>query len=219
MQTSIRAAFDNQGEVCLCGSRIFVEEPVYRKFVEQFTEETRRLKVGDPLDPQVDQGALISRRHLERVCSYIDLARQEGGRILCGGGLPSAAQLGERCKAGAFLEPTVIVDLDVGCRVNQEEIFGPVVTITPFRTEEEVVRYANAAPFGLSASLWTRDLDGPIVSPNGWSADRLGQLLAAARPAHALRRGEAKRRRPRRRRRGAAFLHGAEDGVHQVRRG
>jgi aminomuconate-semialdehyde/2-hydroxymuconate-6-semialdehyde dehydrogenase len=158
LQTSLRAAFDNQGEICLCGSRVFVEGSLYPSFVERFTDAARRLKVGDPLDPAVDQGALISRHHLERVMSYIHLARQEGGRVLCGGGPPAPAQLGERCKAGAFLEPTVIVDLDVGCRVNQEEIFGPVVTITPFRTEEEVLRYANAAPFGLSASLWTRDL-------------------------------------------------------------
>jgi aminomuconate-semialdehyde/2-hydroxymuconate-6-semialdehyde dehydrogenase len=159
LETSVRAAFDNQGEICLCGSRIFVEDKVYPAFVEQFTERARRLKVGDPLDPSVDQGALISRRHLERVQSYIQLAQQEGGRILCGGGPPDPARLGERCKNGAFLEPAVIVGLDVGCRVNQEEIFGPVVTITPFGGEEEVVRHANAAPFGLSASLWTRDLD------------------------------------------------------------
>jgi aminomuconate-semialdehyde/2-hydroxymuconate-6-semialdehyde dehydrogenase len=158
VSTSVRAAFDNQGEICLCGSRVFVEERLYPSFVEQFTERARRLKVGDPLDPASDQGALISRRHLDRVMSYIELAKREGGRVLCGGGPPSPAQLGERCKDGAFLEPTVIVDLDVNCRVNREEIFGPVVTITPFRTEEEVVRHANAAPFGLSASLWTSDL-------------------------------------------------------------
>ena len=126
--------------------------------IEAFTAAAKRLKVGDPLDPTVDQGALISRRHLERVLSYIRLAREEGGRVLCGGSVPSPAQLGERCKDGAFMEPAVIVDLGVNCRVNQEEIFGPVVTITPFHTEEEVVRYANASPFGLSASLWTRDL-------------------------------------------------------------
>jgi aminomuconate-semialdehyde/2-hydroxymuconate-6-semialdehyde dehydrogenase len=158
LHTSVRAAFDNQGEICLCGSRIFVEESLYPSFVERFTGATRRLKVGDPLEPEVDQGALISRSHLERVLSYIELAKQEGGRLLCGGGPPPTARLGERCRDGAFLEPTVIVDLDVNCRVNREEIFGPVVTITPFRTEDEVVRYANAAPFGLSASLWTRDL-------------------------------------------------------------
>jgi aminomuconate-semialdehyde/2-hydroxymuconate-6-semialdehyde dehydrogenase len=158
LQTSLRAAFDNQGEICLCGSRIFVEESVYPRFVEAFTNAARLLKVGDPLDPTVDQGALISRRHLDRVLSYIRLAREEGGRVLCGGGCPAPELLGARCKDGAFLEPTVIVDLNVNCRVNQEEIFGPVVTITPFRTEEEVVRCANASPFGLSASLWTRDL-------------------------------------------------------------
>jgi aminomuconate-semialdehyde/2-hydroxymuconate-6-semialdehyde dehydrogenase len=157
LQTSVRAAFDNQGEICLCGSRIFVEEGVYPRFVEEFTTAARRLKVGDPLDPAVDQGALISRRHLERVLAYIRLATEEGGRVLCGG-VPASERLGERCKEGAFLEPTVIVDLDVNCRVNQEEIFGPVVTITPFRAEEEVVRWANTSPFGLSASLWTRDL-------------------------------------------------------------
>jgi aminomuconate-semialdehyde/2-hydroxymuconate-6-semialdehyde dehydrogenase len=159
LRTSLRAAFDNQGQVCLCGSRVFVEEIIYSQFVEEFAAATRRLKVGDPLDAATDQGALISRRHLERVESYIRLAESEGGHVICGGKPPAPARLGERCKDGAFLEPAVIVDLDVNCRVNQEEIFGPVVTITPFRSEEEVVYYANAAPFGLSASLWTRDLD------------------------------------------------------------
>jgi aminomuconate-semialdehyde/2-hydroxymuconate-6-semialdehyde dehydrogenase len=158
LQTSLRSAFDNQGEICLCGSRIFVEESVYPRFVEAFTAAAKRLKVGDPLDATTDQGALISHRHRDRVLSYIRLAKEEGGRVLCGGAPPAPAQLGERCKDGAFLEPAVVVDLGVNCRVNQEEIFGPVVTITPFRTEEEVVRHANAAPFGLSASLWTRDL-------------------------------------------------------------
>jgi aminomuconate-semialdehyde/2-hydroxymuconate-6-semialdehyde dehydrogenase len=158
LRTSVRAAFDNQGEICLCGSRIFVEEGLYPRFVEDFTAAARRLKVGDPLDPATDQGALISHRHRDRVLGYIRLAEEEGGRVLCGGTPPRPQLLGERCKDGAFLEPAVIVDLDVNCRVNQEEIFGPVVTITPFRTEDEVVRYANAAPFGLSASLWTRDL-------------------------------------------------------------
>jgi aminomuconate-semialdehyde/2-hydroxymuconate-6-semialdehyde dehydrogenase len=158
LRTSIHAAFDNQGEICLCGSRIFVEASIYPRFVEEFAAAARKLKVGDPLDPTVDQGALISRLHLERVQSYIQLAKEEGGRVLCGGNTPDPKTLGARCRDGFFLEPAVIVDLDVNCRVNQEEIFGPVVTITPFHTEEEVVRYANAAPFGLSASLWTSNL-------------------------------------------------------------
>jgi len=135
-----------------------VEAPLYPKIVERFTQAARQLKVGDPLDAAVDQGALISHRHLERVLSYVRLAREEGGRVLCGGSAVAPERLGKRCKGGAFLEPTVIVDLDLNCRVNQEEIFGPVVTITPFRAEEEVVKYANAVPFGLSASLWTHDL-------------------------------------------------------------
>jgi aminomuconate-semialdehyde/2-hydroxymuconate-6-semialdehyde dehydrogenase len=156
LKTSLRSSFENQGELCLCGSRIFVEDKLYATFIERFVAETRRLKVGDPLDPATDQGALISKAHLEKVQSYVRLAKDEGGRILCGGGVPESVP--ERCKNGFFFQPTVIVNLDVKCRVNQEEIFGPVVTITPFRSEEEAVRYANGVPFGLSASLWTRDL-------------------------------------------------------------
>ncbi|HEY7424257.1 MAG TPA: aldehyde dehydrogenase [Gemmataceae bacterium] len=156
LKTSLRAAFDNQGEICLCGSRIFVESSVYPQFVEHFLAATRRLKVGDPLDADTDQGALISRGHFDKVMSYIRLAEEEGGRILCGGESP--ASIGERCKDGFFLQPTVIVDLAPNCRVNQEEIFGPVVTITSFERENEVIAWANSTPFGLSASLWTRDL-------------------------------------------------------------
>jgi aminomuconate-semialdehyde/2-hydroxymuconate-6-semialdehyde dehydrogenase len=156
LKASLRSSFENQGEICLCGSRIFVEEKLYPAFVERFVAETRRLKVGDPFDQTTDQGALISKNHLEKVQSYIRLARDEGGRILCGGGAPESVP--ERCKGGFFFQPTVIVDVGVNCRVNQEEIFGPVVTITPFRSEEEVIRFANGVPFGLSASLWTRDL-------------------------------------------------------------
>jgi aminomuconate-semialdehyde/2-hydroxymuconate-6-semialdehyde dehydrogenase len=155
MKMSPRSAFENQGEICLCGSRIFVEQSAYPTFLERFVAETRRLKVGDPLDPVTDQGALITKTHFEKVMSYIRLAREEGGRILCGG---ARAEVGDRCRGGYFVQPTVIVDLDVDCRVNQEEIFGPVVTITPFKDEDEVIRYANGTPYGLSASLWTRDL-------------------------------------------------------------
>jgi aminomuconate-semialdehyde/2-hydroxymuconate-6-semialdehyde dehydrogenase len=156
LKMTLRSSFENQGEICLCGSRVFVEASAYPSFVERFVAQARRLKVGEPLDPATDQGALISKAHLEKVMSYLRLAQEEGGHILCGGGPPET--LPERCRHGYFLQPTVLVDLDVDCRVNQEEIFGPVVTITPFRTEDEVVRYANATPYGLSCSLWTRDL-------------------------------------------------------------
>jgi aminomuconate-semialdehyde/2-hydroxymuconate-6-semialdehyde dehydrogenase len=154
--TILRAAFDNQGEICLCGSRIFVEASLYPSFVERFVTTTRRLKVGDPLDPATDQGALISKPHFEKVMSYLRLAKEEGGRVLCGGG--PAAVAGERCRGGYFVEPTVIVDLAPDCRVNQEEIFGPVVTVMPFKSESEMLHWANGTPYGLSASLWTRDL-------------------------------------------------------------
>jgi aminomuconate-semialdehyde/2-hydroxymuconate-6-semialdehyde dehydrogenase len=112
--------------------------------------------VGDPFDASSDQGALVSRAQLDKVSAYIDLARSEGGRILCGGAPP--ARLPERCRGGFFMEPTVIAGLGVQSRVNQEEIFGPVVTVTPFADEDEVVSYANSTPYGLAASIWTKDL-------------------------------------------------------------
>jgi aminomuconate-semialdehyde/2-hydroxymuconate-6-semialdehyde dehydrogenase len=155
IRTSLRSAFENQGEICLCGSRIFVEAPAYGRFVERFVEGARRLRVGDPLGPQTDLGAVISKGHFDKVMSYVELARQEGGRILCGG-RPVAPE--GRCRDGYFIEPTVVVDLAVSCRVNREEVFGPLVTITPFHSEDELIRYANGTPYGLSASLWTRDL-------------------------------------------------------------
>lgn len=157
IKTSLRSSFENQGEICLCGSRIFVEASLYPSFVERLVSETRKLRVGDPLDPASDLGALISRAHLDKVLSYIRLAKEEGGRILCGGGPPEA--VAERCHGGYFVQPTVIVDLKPDCRVNQEEIFGPVVSITPFQSEDEAVAFANGTPFGLSASLWTQNLN------------------------------------------------------------
>jgi aminomuconate-semialdehyde/2-hydroxymuconate-6-semialdehyde dehydrogenase len=157
LKTTLRSSFENQGEICLCGSRLFVEQPVYQEFVDRLVEATRKLKIGDPLDPTTDQGALISKGHLEKVQSYLRLSEELGGRILCGGRRP--ANLDAQFRDGWFLEPAVIVGLGPECRVNQEEIFGPVVTVTPFRTEEEAVRMANCVPFGLSSSLWTRDLN------------------------------------------------------------
>lgn len=156
LPSSLRAAFIHQGQMCLCGSRVFVEKGAYPAFVKRLVSSARKLKVGDPRDPSTDQGALISREHLEKVSSYVELARKEGGSVLCGGSRPSS--LPSRVKGGYFLEPTVVAGLPVDSRVNQEEIFGPVVTVTPFTDEEEVVRYANSTRYGLSASVWTQNL-------------------------------------------------------------
>jgi aminomuconate-semialdehyde/2-hydroxymuconate-6-semialdehyde dehydrogenase len=157
LPTSLRSSFDNQGEICLCGSRIFVERSLYPTFVDRFVAETRKLRVGDPLDDSSHLGALISKAHFDKVMTYIRLARDEGGQVLCGGGPPESA--GERCRGGCFVQPTVIVGLPADCRVNQEEIFGPVVTIAPFTDEAEAIRLANGTPYGLSATLWTQDLN------------------------------------------------------------
>ena len=159
LATSVRAAFSNQGEICLCGSRLLVERPVYDRFVESFVERTRSLRVGDPMIDGTDLGALISAEHLAKVESYVELARAEGGTIACGGRRPPPESLGDRCRDGVFLEPTVVTGLDMNCRTNTEEIFGPLVTIMPFDDTDDAIEQANATQYGLSASVWTRDLD------------------------------------------------------------
>ncbi|HEV7425169.1 MAG TPA: aldehyde dehydrogenase [Thermoanaerobaculia bacterium] len=148
--TSIRSSFWNQGEICLCGSRIFVERSIHDEFVSRFAEATGQLRIGDPLDTSTDVGALISEAHLQKVMGYIDLATNEGGTIVTGGHRVE--------RAGYFVEPTIITGLGCDCRVLQEEIFGPVVTITPFDSENEAVAFANSTRYGLSATVWTRDL-------------------------------------------------------------
>ena len=153
---SISSSFANQGEICLCGSRIFVERSIQDAFLERFLARTKALKVGDPRDPATDVGALISDAHRRKVAGYIDLAREEGGQVLCGGERP--ADLTERVRGGYYLEPAVVAGLDCSRRVMQEEIFGPVVTVTPFDSPEEAIDDANGTRYGLSASVWTRDL-------------------------------------------------------------
>ncbi|MBI3550485.1 MAG: aldehyde dehydrogenase [Elusimicrobia bacterium] len=153
--TSVRSSFLNQGQICLCGSRLFVEKKVYGRFLETFVAAAKKLKVGDPLTKGTDQGSLVSEAHLRKVEGYVNLAKQEGGEVLCGG---ETARLGGRCKEGFFFRPTVVTGLSVLSRVNMEEIFGPFVTVTPFEDEDQLVRFANATQYGLSASMWTRDL-------------------------------------------------------------
>jgi len=155
LATTIRSSFSNQGEICLCGSRIFVEQPLYEQFKSDFISRAAALKVGDPLDGGTDVGAIVSRPHFEKIMSYIDLAQKEGGSILLGG---KQAFLDGRCADGWFIEPTIIEGLPFDCRTNQEEIFGPVVTIMPFDTEEEVLGFANSVRYGLSSSVWTENL-------------------------------------------------------------
>ena len=150
VQTSVRSSFTNQGEICLCGSRILVEASIYDEFKKRFMEQTSKLVVGDPFDEKSDLGALISEAHLQKVQSYIELAREEGGTILQGGERLS--------REGYYLEPTIIEGLDETCRTNLEEIFGPVVTLSKFESEEEAVSIANSTRYGLSCTLWTSNL-------------------------------------------------------------
>jgi aminomuconate-semialdehyde/2-hydroxymuconate-6-semialdehyde dehydrogenase len=152
VETTLKSSFVNQGEVCLCGSRIYVERPAYDEFIQKFVAKTKELVVGDPFDPKTKVGALVSKEHYERVLGYIDLAKKEGGEILCGGVRP------EGVEKGYYLEPAIITGLDRKCCVVKEEIFGPVVTVIPFDTEEEALDQVNDTEYGLSASIWTNDL-------------------------------------------------------------
>ena len=153
--TSIQSSFANQGEICLCGSRLFVERTCYDEFLDRFLAATKRLRIGDPQDDATEVGALVTEAHRRKVEGYVALAEEEGGEILTGGKRP--ADLPERVRDGWFLEPTVIAGLDCNRRVMQEEIFGPVVTVTPFDSPDEAIAYANGTRYGLSASVWTRD--------------------------------------------------------------
>lgn len=155
LSEAIRAAFTNQGEICFCGSRIYIERSLYPKFRDAFVERTAALRQGDPMEAGVQQGALVSEAHLQKVLGYIELAKQEGGKVVCGG---KRARLPGRCAEGWFLEPTVIEGLGPACRTNQEEIFGPVVTLAPFDTEAEALSLANGTPYGLTATVLSQDV-------------------------------------------------------------
>ncbi|RLJ67389.1 aminomuconate-semialdehyde/2-hydroxymuconate-6-semialdehyde dehydrogenase [Lacinutrix venerupis] len=154
LNTTVRSSFANQGQICLCGSRIFVESSIYEKFKKDFVTKVKALKVGHPAEANTNIGALVSKAHLEKVKEYIDIAKTENGTILYGGNKVTV----EGFENGYYLEPTIIEVPSDECRVNQEEIFGPVVTIMPFKTEDEVLSMANKVKYGLSATLWTNNL-------------------------------------------------------------
>lgn len=155
LATTLRSSFSNQGQICLCGSRIFIEKSLYSKFKNDFVEAANKLVVGDPQSENSNLGAIVSEAHLHKIQSYIQLAREEGGTILTGG---NRVNLDGQCKDGWFMEPTVIDGLPPSCRTNQEEIFGPVVTLIPFENEKEVLKQANSTKYGLSATIWTENL-------------------------------------------------------------
>lgn len=175
LKTTMLSSFANQGQICLCGSRIFVERPIYEKFRDAFVDKTNELTVGDPNDPNTRIGAIVSRDHKEKILSYITLAKEEGGTVLSGG---HEVKLEGALADGYYIRPTIIEGLSYSCRTNQEEIFGPVVTIMPFDTEEEVLMYANSTQYGLAATVWTENvrkanrvaarLDSGIVWVNCW---------------------------------------------------
>jgi len=175
LKTTLRSSFANQGQICLCGSRIFIERPLYERFKTAFVDAVSKMKVSFPNDEQAKLGALVSEPHLLKVLSYIELAKTEGGTVLTGG---ERVQLEAPYNNGYYLAPTVIEGLSYDCRTNQEEIFGPVVTITPFDSLDEVLMMANSTQYGLAATVWTNNLqkahqvadrlESGIVWVNSW---------------------------------------------------
>jgi aminomuconate-semialdehyde/2-hydroxymuconate-6-semialdehyde dehydrogenase len=155
LHTTLQSSFSNQGQICLCGSRIFVERSIYERFKTDFVKKTKELKVGNPANDDTRIGAVVSEGHMTKILSYIELAKQEGGTVLCGG---KRVILDGEQAGGYYLEPAIIEGLAYTCRTNQEEIFGPVVTITPFDTEEEALTMANSTIYGLASVVWTENL-------------------------------------------------------------
>ena len=174
LEMALKASFRNQGQICLCGSRLFVEEPIYEKFKAAFVKRTQELKVGNPKTDN-NLGAVVSKNHMNSILSKIELAKEEGGKVLCGG---NRLILDGELSEGYYIEPTIIEGLNHMCRTNQEEIFGPVVSIMPFKNEEDVIEMANSTRYGLAASIFTKDIskghrvaakiDSGIIWINTW---------------------------------------------------
>lgn len=175
LRTSIRSSFANQGQICLCGSRILIQRSIYDRFRDDFIAKVKKMNVGDPKDASTKMGALVSKAHMEKVLHHIEIAKSEGGQILAGG---HQIQLDGRCQDGYFVAPTVIEGLDAESQTCQQEIFGPVVTLQPFDDEAEAVALANSTTYGLSCTLWTQDvtrahsmagqIDAGIIWINCW---------------------------------------------------
>ena len=155
LSTTLRSSFANNGQICLCGSRVYIERPIYNKFRDELVKRAKALKVGDPFANDTAQGSLVSKQHREKVMSYLDLAREEGGTILCGGEQVSP---GGELDGGYYLSPAIVEGLPNHCRTNQEEIFGPVITLQPFDTEEEALALANGVQYGLASTIWTSNI-------------------------------------------------------------
>lgn len=162
LETTIRSSFANQGQICLCGSRIFIESSIYEKFKKDFVEKTKQLKIGHPSKSDTQIGALVSKSQLEKIKNYITIAKEENGVVLCGGNEFTV----ENFENGYYFEPTIIEVKTNTCTINQEEVFGPVVSIMPFNTEDEVLQMANTTKYGLSATLWTNNLKRSIRISN-----------------------------------------------------
>jgi len=175
LETMVRSSFSNQGQICLCSSRILVEESIYEKFKIDFVQRVSELKIGDPSKEGTQFGALSSKGHYEKVLSYMEIAKQEGGKVLVGG---NQIKINGRCETGWFVEPTIIEGLNNSCRTNQEEIFGPIVTLQSIQSEYEAIQLANETEYGLSATIWTEDkekanrvssqIDAGIIWVNCW---------------------------------------------------
>lgn len=162
ISTTVQSSFSNQGQICLCGSRIFVEQSIYNRFKSDFTKRVSELKVGHPSEKDTNVGALVSKEHLKKVLKYVSIAKEEGNTILIGGN----SVVVPNYENGYYMEPTVIEVDSNDCTINQEEIFGPVVTIMPFRNEDEVLKLANDVKYGLSSTLWTNDLNRTMRMTN-----------------------------------------------------
>lgn len=175
LEMAVKAAFSNQGQICLCGSRLFVQKDIYDDFKEAYVSRVSKLKVGDPKASDSDIGAVVSKEHMNKILNKIEEAKKLGGKILIGG---NRRQLKNGLENGYYIEPTIIEGLSNNCTINQEEIFGPVVSLIPFETEEEVIEMANATRYGLSASVFTENIsrghrvaaqiDAGIVWINTW---------------------------------------------------